>query len=580
MKQSTFSQILRRLKAHTPLFILTLLCAAVTVAGQILTPLIVGEIIDRIVGEGQVAFAEVYRLFVLLAAATAASALGQYFVSILSNRIAYHVLAQVRREGFVKLGVLPLSYIDNRPYGDVSSVLLTDAEQFADGLLLGFTQLFTGSVTILGVLVIMFVKRWEIALVVLFVTPLSLLAARFIASRTYRLFHAQTLSRAEQTAYTDEMIAGLRVVKAYTREEENERQFKELNDDLKKKSLAALFSSSLTNPVTRFINSVVYAAVALSGALLAIATAGTAAAFTVGQLTTFLSYSNQYTKPFNEISEVIAEFQNALACAKRVFAFIDEEEQPSDAGGKSLGRAKGKVTLEDVSFCYDPARPLIEHLNLRAEAGKRIAIVGPTGCGKTTLINLLMRFYDVNSGAVKADGIDVRDLKRRSLRENYGMVLQETWLKVGTVRENLCMGAENATEEEMISAAKAAHIHASIMRLPQGYDTVIGGEGTLSEGERQLLCIARVMLCRPPMLILDEATSSIDTRTELLVQDALARLMQGRTCFVVAHRLSTVRTADCILVMNAGHIVEQGAHETLLGKGGFYSKLYNAQFEG
>ena len=499
-------------------------------------------------------------------------------LSLSNNRVAYHVLASVRRDAFAKIGTLPLRYIDDRAYGDVSSVILADAEQFADGLLLGFTQLFTGLAMILGVLAVMFVMRWEVALVVLLVTPLSLLAARFIASRTYKMFKAQADARAEQTAFADEMIAGLKVVKAYTREDENGEIFGELNEKLRKKSLSAIFFSSTTNPVTRFVNSVVYALVALVGAMLAIATVGSAAPFTAGNLTAFLSYSNQYTKPFNEISEVIAEFQNALACAARLFALIEEPEEPSDEGLPSLENVKGNVKAEGISFSYSPEHPLIENMDFTAETGKRIAIVGPTGCGKTTLINLLMRFYDVKGGAIYVDGTDIRTVTRRSLRENFGMVLQETWLQTATVRENLCMGSD-CTEQEMINAAIAAHAHGFILRLPKGYDTVLGEDG-LSEGQKQLLCIARVMLCRPPMLILDEATSNIDTRTEKSVQDAFAKLMEGRTSFVVAHRLSTVKNADLILVMKAGEIVERGTHAELMQRRGFYYELYSAQFAG
>ena len=581
MKRKTLSQILHRLRPYTPLLVLTTLGAIVTVGAQLLVPLFVGRAIDELAaGMGGVNFVELGKIFLIIGGLLLAAAGAQFLVSLINNRVAYHVLADVRGEAFCKLSRLPLKYVDARAFGEVSSVILSDAEQFADGLLLGFTQLFTGAATILGVLVIMFVMRWEIALVVVVITPLSLFAAKLIASRTYKLFKRQSEVRAEQTAFIDEMVGNLKTVKAYCREDENAAIFGEINERLRTCSLRAVFYSSTTNPVTRFVNSVVYAAVALSGALLAIATVGASAPFTVGNLTTFLSYSTQYTKPFNEISEVVAEFQNALACAARIFALCGEEEQPSDAENASLGRAEGNVALQDVSFSYDPERPLIEKLSLKALAGKRVAIVGPTGCGKTTLINLLMRFYDVNGGSVSVDGHDVRNITRKSLRENYGMVLQETWLKEATVRENLCMGAPNCAEEEMIAAAKAAHAHAFIERLPQGYDTVIGGEGSLSEGQKQLLCIARVMLTKPPMLILDEATSSIDTRTELLVQDAFARLMQGKTCFVVAHRLSTVKSADLILVLNAGRIVEQGTHAELLSAGGFYATLYHAQFEG
>ena len=577
-KREIFRGILRYLKPYIPLLVLTILCALVSVAAQLAVPFFVGKAIDCCLGAGEVDFDEIFRIFYAIGGSIAAAFAAQYLMSLINNRIVYHVLAKVRTDTFQKLQRLPLKFLDAHPYGEVSSVVLTDAEQFADGLLLGFTQLFTGVVTILGVLVILFVLRWEVALVVVLVTPLSLFAARFISSRTYKTFRRQAQVRAEQTAFIDEAIGNLKVVKAFTHEDENAAFFAEQNEEYRKCALRAVFFSSTTNPVTRFVNSLVYAGVALAGALLAISTAGTAAAFTVGALTTCLSYCNQYTKPFNEITEVLAEFQNALACAGRIFALQNEEEQPSDEGCTELGRARGEVALSDVSFSYRPGQSLIEHFNVRVGAGKRVAIVGPTGCGKTTVINLLMRFYDVCGGSVSVDGVDVRAMTRASLRKNYGMVLQETWLKRATVRENLCMGRPDCTEEEMIAAAKAVHAHGFIRRLPKGYDTVIGGEGSLSEGQKQLLCVARVMICRPPMLILDEATSNIDTRTERLVQDAFARLMEGRTSFIVAHRLSTIRNADLILVMKAGHIVEQGTHEELLQKGGFYALLYNAQF--
>ncbi len=587
MKQpSVLKKILIRLKPYAPWLVLTMAAAILSVAGQIMVSYFVGKAIDCLVysvneaGKRVIDFGPIYRQFLFIGVCIAAAVIGQFALSLANNRVAYHVLASLRRDAFKKISSLPLSYIDTRAYGDVSSVILSDAEQFSDGLLLGFTQLFTGFATIIGVLIVMFVMRWEVALVVLFVTPLSLVAAKFIASRTYKMFRAQAEARAEQTAFADEMIAGLKVVKAYTHEDENEEAFGVLNENLRKKSLSAIFLSSTTNPVTRFVNSVVYALVALVGALLAIATAGTAAPFTAGDLTTFLSYSNQYTKPFNEISEVIAEFQNALACAARLFALIEEPEEPSDEGLPALGDVKGEVRAEHVDFSYSEERPLIRDMNIDVPAGSRIAIVGPTGCGKTTLINLLMRFYDVDGGAIFVDGQDIRTVTRRSLRENYGMVLQETWLKTATVRENLCMGNPSCSEQDMINAAIAAHAHGFILRLPEGYDTVLGEEGTLSEGQKQLLCIARVMLCRPPMLILDEATSNIDTRTELLVQDAFRKLMEGRTSFIVAHRLSTIKNADLILVMRAGNIVEHGTHEQLLSQGGFYRELYEAQFEG
>ncbi|MCI9009879.1 MAG: ABC transporter ATP-binding protein [Clostridia bacterium] len=573
--RGTWIQIFRYIKPYLPLIVCTVLLSLVNVAAQLAVPYFVGKAIDRLVGVGQVDFGKLYDLFIVIGACVAAGAAAQYLQSLLNNRTAYHILADVRKDAFRKIERLPLKYIDSRSYGEISSVVITDAEQFAEGLLLGFTQLFTGLFSILGVLVIMLVMRWEIALAVFFITPLSLFAAKFIASRSYAMFKTQSEVRAEQTAFIDEMIGNLKTVKAFSHEDENETAFQEINERMRVSSLRAVFFSSTTNPVTRFINSLVYAAVLLTGAIFVINTGG---AFSVGNLTTFLSYSTQYTKPFNEISEVAAEFQNALACGARLFALIMQEPEPSDAQNLSPREIKGDVTLKDVRFSYTPERELITNLNVNAKAGQRIAIVGPTGCGKTTVINLLMRFYDVIDGSIAVDGTDIRRITRKSLRQNIGMVLQETWLKSATVRENLCMGAPDCSEEEMIAAAKAAHAHSFIERLPQGYDTVIGGEGSLSQGQKQLLCIARVMLCRPPMLILDEATSNIDTRTERIVQQAFAELMRGRTCFVVAHRLSTIQSADLILVMNAGNIVEQGTHEELIRKGGFYRQLYEAQF--
>ena len=577
-RRENFRTILRYLKSFAPLLALSMLCALATVAAQLAVPYFIGKAIDCIIGENNVLYEEIFSIFVVIGACIAVAFVAQYLLSLINNRIVFHLLAQVREDAFAKLQRLPLKYLDARPYGEVAGIVLTDAEQFADGLLLGFTQLLTGVTTILGVLVILFVMRWEIALVVVCVTPLSLFAARFISSRTYKTFKRQAEVRADQTAFIDEAIGNLKVVKAYTHEDENAEVFREKNEEFRKCALRAVFFASTPNPVTRFINSIVYAGVALTGALICISTAGTALAFTVGSLSSCLFYTNQYTKPFNEITEVLAEFQNSLACAARIFALTAEEEQPSDEGCADLGRAKGDVALEDVRFSYRPDQELIRDFNVSVTAGHRVAIVGPTGCGKTTIINLLMRFYDVDGGSVSVDGQDVRNITRASLRKNYGMVLQETWLKRATVRENLCMGKPDCTEEEMIAAAKAVHAHGFIKRLPKGYDTVIGGEGSLSEGQKQLLCVARVMICRPPMLILDEATSNIDTRTEKLVQDAFAKLMEGRTCFIVAHRLSTIQNADVILVMNAGKIVEQGTHEQLLKQGGFYAQLYQAQF--
>ena len=574
-RAATFRTILRYLRPYFPLVVLSLLCALVSALAQLAVPYLVGQAIDCIVDAGHIDYERIYRLFIVIGACIAGASAAQYAMNVINNRIVYCTLARVRQDAFSKLQRLPFRYLDAHAYGETGGIVLADAEQFADGLLLGFTQLFTGVVTILGVLVILFVLRWEIALIVLLATPVSLLTARFISSHTYKTFRQQAEVRAEQTAFIDEAIGNLKVVKAYSHEDENTLAFREQNERYRRCSLRAVFYSSTTNPTTRFINSLIYAGVALTGAFLVISTAG---AFSVGLLTSCLSYVNQYTKPFNEITDVLAEFQNALACAGRLFALIAEEEEPSDEGAADLGHAAGDVALENVAFSYNKDVELIKDLSVRVPAGHRIAIVGPTGCGKTTLINLLMRFYDVDGGCVSVDGRDVRTVTRASLRRNYGMVLQETWLKRATVRENLTMGNPDCTEEEMIEAAQEAHADGFIRRLPQGYDTVIGAAGTLSEGQKQLLCIARVMLCRPPMLILDEATSNIDTRTERLVQDAFARLMEGRTCFIVAHRLSTIRNADLILVMNAGRIVEQGTHEELLKKGGFYAKLYNAQF--
>ncbi len=572
-RREVMREIARVIRPHAHFIVFTVLFAVAVVAGQLLAPFFAGQAIDGIAaGDGGATARSLWALGI----SAGGAALFQWLLSLANNALAYRVLRDVRREAFRKIGTLPLKYIDSRPYGDVSGVVVSDAEQFAEGLLLGATQLFTGVLTIAGVLGIMLAVRWEIALVVFCITPLSFFAARFIASRTYRTVKRQAELRADETAFADEMISNLKVVKAFTREEENERIFREKNEALRQVSLRAVFFSSTTNPVTRFVNSLVYAAVAFAGALFVIATGGV---FTVGQLGSFLSYANQYTRPFNEISEVVAEFQNALACAGRIFALSREEDEPSDRGNRSLGAAKGDVSLRSVRFGYGE-KLLFDGLDAEVKAGMRVALVGPTGCGKTTLVNLLMRFYDVSGGEVCVDGEDVRALTRESLRRNIGMVLQETWIKTGTVRENLCLGREDCTEEEMIAAAKAARAHAFIERLPKGYDTVIDDEGSLSQGQKQLLCIARVMVCRPPMLILDEATSNIDTRTERAVQEAFAELMRGRTCFVVAHRLSTVRSCDRILVMRDGRIVERGTHEELLRLGGFYAELYRAQFAG
>ncbi len=574
-RREIFRRLLKYLKPQGVYLLLSALFALVVAAGQLLVPYFAGRAVDCILSEGNIEWANLRRNLAIIAVCTVTAGAAQWLLSLSNNRVAYRVLSDLRKDAFRKLEKLPLKYMDNRPYGDTISVIVTDAESVADGLLLGFTQIFTGTLTICGVLGVMLAIRWEIALVVFCITPLSFFVARFVASRTYKTYRKQAEARADETAFADEMIGNLKIVKAFCREEENERVFEEKNEALKKASLRALFFSSTTNPTTRFVNALVYAAVALAGGLLVIGTGG---AFSVGGMTTFLQYANQYTKPFNEISEVIAEFQNALACAGRVLSLIGEEEEISDEGNLSLGRAEGSVELRDVSFSYDPARPLIEDLDLNVRAGMRVAIVGPTGCGKTTLIGLLMRFYDVDEGAIYVDGRDIRTVTRASLRENFGMVLQETWLKRATVRENLCMGRPDCTEEEMIAAAKAAKAHAFILRLSEGYDTVIGGDSALSEGQRQLLCIARAMLCRPPMLILDEATSNIDTRTERIVQEAFSALMKGRTCFIVAHRLSTIVNADLILVMKDGKVIERGTHRELLAHGGFYRELYETQF--
>ena len=578
--KGTLKKVLRYLAPYRLLIGLSILLSAGSVALTLYVPIVLGQAIDLIVGEGQVDFAGVGRLLLRVALAVGATALMQWLTATINNRVSFQVVRDVRREAFDRLMVLPLSYLDAHPVGEIVSRVIADVDQFSDGLLMGFTQLFTGVLTILGTLGFMLSIRPGIALVVILLTPLSFVVARFIARHTYDLFKQQSEKRASQTALIDEMIGNQKVVKAFGHEARSLADFDEGNEQLAACSLKAIFFSSLTNPCTRFVNSVVYAAVALTGALVCVGTAGAAAPFTVGNLSALLSYANQYTKPFNEISGVMTELQNALACASRIFALIEQPPQVPDAeNARVLTDAQGHVELQDVSFSYVPERRLIEHFNLRVRPGERVAIVGPTGCGKTTLINLLMRFYDVNSGAITVDGTDVRGITRRSLRHNYGMVLQETWLKAGTIRENLLMARPDATDEQMVEAAKAAHAHGFITRLPQGYDTPIGEDGgMLSQGQKQLLCIARIMLRLPPMLILDEATSSIDTRTEIRIQQAFNQMMQGRTTFVVAHRLSTIRDADVILVMKDGHVVEQGNHEQLLQKNGFYATLYNSQF--
>ena len=553
----------------------SLICAAVSVAAQLLVPILCGDAIDAMLGMGRVDFALVGRVAFAIALSTAIAAAAQWVLAACNNRIAFRVSRDLRLKAMAKLQRLPLAYLDRHPSGDLVSRMIADVDTFSDGLLLGFTQFFSGVLTIAGTLVLMARIHLGVTAVVVVLTPLSLFAAGFITRRTYRYFRDQTAIRGEQTALVEEQIQGQRVVQAFGHEEESLAAFDDVNDRLRDASVKAVFFSSLTNPVTRFVNSVVYAAVGLTGALLALG-----GGISVGQLSVFLSYANQYAKPFNEISGVVTELQNALACIQRVFDLLDAPDQIPDAAGAAVLEPDGRVKLENVSFSYVPERPLIEHFNLDVQPGQRIAIVGPTGCGKTTLINLLLRFYDVNDGAISAAGQDIRTVTRASLRKSYGMVLQDTWLRAGTIRENIAYGKPEATLEEITAAAQAAHAHSFIRRLPQGYDTVIAEDGgNLSQGQKQLLCIARVMLCLPPMLILDEATSSIDTRTEIKIQKAFAAMMEGRTSFIVAHRLSTIREADVILVMRDGKIIEQGGHRSLLAQGGFYAALYNSQFD-
>ena len=581
MKQNTYKDVWQFLKPYRFFLLLSVLFSAGNVFLTLYVPILIGHAIDRIVGAGAVDFAAILPILLRAGVCAAGAALLTWLISVINNRITFRVVSDIRKRAFAKIQTLPLSFLDIHPSGEIVSRIITDADTFADGLLLGFTQLFSGVMTILGTLWFMFTLSPLIAGVVVVLTPLSLFAARFISKRTYHLFRKQSQTRGEQTALIDEVIGNQKTVQVFSHEEKSLAQFDEINDRLEKTSRAATFFSSLVNPTTRFVNSVVYAAVGCFGALSAIGLIGKAA-MSVGELSVFLSYANQYTKPFNEISGVMTELQNALACAARIFEFLREKDEIADkADAKVLENVTGAVTLDDVSFSYVPDRKLIEHLNLTVQPGQRIAIVGPTGCGKTTVINLLMRFYDVDSGSISLDGTDIRDLSRASLRQSYGMVLQETWLMSGTVRENLCMGNEKASEDEIVKAAKAAHADSFIRRLPQGYDTVIGEDGgSLSQGQKQLLCIARVMLNLPPVLILDEATSSIDTRTEIRIQKAFSAMMRGRTSFIVAHRLSTIREADVILVMKDGHIIEQGRHEELLAQNGFYAKLYHSQFAG
>ncbi len=574
-KRETIGKVLRYVSGYWYYLAASILLALGVVVLTLSVPLLTGDAIDCIVGVDKVDFAALIKILRLIAVVIIVNSIAQWAMARCNNRLTYSVTRDIRDDAAAKLQHLPLKYLDGHSLGDITSRMISDVDQFADGLLLGFTQLFTGVITIFGTLFFMLREDAGIAFVVIVVTPLSLFTASFIAKKTYHMFQEQARIRGEQTAYMDEMVQNQKVVQAYGHEEETQEEFDEINDRLEKCSKKAVFFSSLTNPSTRFVNNIVYAAVAVFGALSAVA-----GNLTVGQLSCFLNYASQYTKPFNEISGVIAELQNAIACAARVFELMEEQpELAEDTDAVRLSDVEGYVDLEHVYFSYTDEQRLIEDFNLHVKPGQRIAIVGPTGCGKTTLINLLMRFYDVRSGKICVDGTDIRHVTRESLRESYGMVLQETWLHSGTIRENICMGKPDATEEEMIAAAKASHCHSFIKRLPQGYDTPMGEDGGgLSQGQKQLLCIARVMLCLPPMLILDEATSSIDTRTELKIQNAFATMMQGRTSFIVAHRLSTIQSADVILVMKDGHIIEQGNHDELLAAGGFYATLYNSQF--
>ena len=568
-------QVLAYIRRYWVFLGVSLLLAAATVALTLYVPVLTGDAVDLLLGKGQVDFAAVFAIMRRIAVAIAVTALAQWGMNICNNHITYHVVKDIREDAFSRIQELPLKYLDAHAYGDIVSRVIADVDTFADGLLMGFTQLFTGVLTIGGTLVFMLATNVPIALVVIGITPVSFLVARFIATRTYSMFKLQSETRGEQTSLIEEMVGNQKIVKTFSREEAVEQQFAEINGRLEKCSLRAIFFSSITNPATRFVNSLVYAGVGIFGAFVAIR-----GGISVGRLSCFLSYANQYTKPFNEISGVVTELQNALACAARIFELIQEEPQtPDDPEARALTDAEGTVEMENVYFSYVPEKKLLQNFDLQVKPGQRVAIVGPTGCGKTTVINLLMRFYDVDSGRIKVDGTDVRHITRGSLRTSYGMVLQETWLRAGTIRDNIRMGRPEATAEEVEQAARAAHAHSFIRRLPQGYDTVITEDGgSLSQGQKQLLCIARVMLCLPSMLILDEATSSIDTRTELKIQNAFARMMEGRTSFIVAHRLSTIQEADQILVMRDGNIVEQGKHEELLARGGFYAALYNSQF--
>ena len=575
MNKTTVGRIMKYIKKYMFFVILSFVCATISVITTLVGPILTGKAIDELIGPGKINFYDVKWYITLFIIAMCITVLTQWIMNVLNNHITYSVVRDIRIEAFNHLESLPLSYVDSHKHGDIVSRIVSDIDQFADGLLMGFTQLFTGVVTIVGTLGFMLYINVPIALVVVVLTPISLFVASFIAKRTYNLFQSQSESRGELTALVDEMIGQQKIVQAFGYEDDALDRFDKINNTLEKDSMNATFYSSLTNPCTRFVNSVVYTAVGIIGAFSAIS-----GKLTVGQLTCFLSYANQYTKPFNEISNVITELQNALACAGRVFELIDEEPEVAEPGdAKVLSEATGEITIENVDFSYVPEKELIKDLNLKVKPGMRVAIVGPTGCGKSTLINLLMRFYDVNEGSIKVDGTDIRHITRESLRDNYGMVLQETWLKSGTIKENIAYGNPNATDKEIIEAAKKAHAHSFIKRLPQGYDTVITEDGgNLSQGQKQLLCITRVMLLLPPMLILDEATSSIDTMTEIRIQKAFNKMMEGRTSFIVAHRLSTIKEADVILVMKDGNIIEQGSHKELLKQKGFYYNLYNAQF--
>ena len=576
-QRETFKRVLHYIRKYWLYLAASIVMASVTVALTLYFPILTGRVVDLVIGAGQVDFAGVFAILKQMAVIALATGAAQWIMNVCNNKMTYRIVQDIRNEAFRRIEILPLKYIDAHSYGEVVSRVIADVDQFADGLLMGFTQFFTGVITILGTLGFMLSVNMAVTGVVVLVTPLSFFVAGFIAKKTFTMFRLQSETRGEQTALIEEMVGNQKVVQAFSHEDEALNQFDEINDRLQDCSLRAIFFSSLTNPSTRFVNNLVYAGVAVVGAVYAVH-----GGISVGQLSCFLSYANQYTKPFNEISGVVTELQNALACAARIFAVIEEEPQtPEPENVRTLKKVEGRVELSHVDFSYVPDKKLITDLNLAVKPGQRVAIVGPTGCGKTTVINLLMRFYDVDSGKICVDGADIREVTRKSLRENYGMVLQETWLKAGTIRENIVMGRPGATEEEVIAAAKASHAHSFIKRLSKGYDTMIGEDGgSLSQGQKQLLCITRVMLCLPPMLILDEATSSIDTRTELKIQNAFAKMMEGRTSFIVAHRLSTIQEADIILVMKDGNIIEQGSHETLLARGGFYATLYNSQFAG